>query len=401
MPHKRKEILPGVFLTCAQPMGSDGSFLRLHLLTQLDREHAAQNAAIPGVLRQGTVRWPDEDALAARLEALHDARLEPSVSKQGEIQCLGFEAKFGRDEDLEPMAELLGELLLAPNTRGGLLLPRYVDSEKQHLLEKVRDGQDDPLVRLIELMCPGEDYAAWPLGDEDAVDAIGYVPLTKHYKNLLAVSPIEIFYCGREAFDRVAAAMMDALATLPRGELDFELGTDMRMNTVDETVRVFGDEPEDGQGILAVGYRLGEAMEDPDIPALLVACALAAEGIDGPMEPPHTDLIKGVMTTCCTVDGTKYPEVLAALERRLQAVQAGDFTGQALDAAKDGVAGKDAWPLERLADFWLTQNLLGLEYGPEEFMALVEDVTPEDVVKAAAGMAIDGAYFAAADPKED
>ena len=46
-----------------------------------------------------------------------------------------------------------------------------------------------------------------------------------------------------------------------------------------------------------------------------------------------------------------------------------------------------------LEGFWLGQNLLGLEYGPDELAALIEDVTVEDIVRAAATMECDMVYF--------
>ena len=51
----------------------------------------------------------------------------------------------------------MAEMLLAPNTRGGLLLAAYVDSEKEKLLQRIRSRINDKrsysLSRCIEEMC--------------------------------------------------------------------------------------------------------------------------------------------------------------------------------------------------------------------------------------------------------
>ena len=73
MTRSRRELLPGVFLTCLQTEKFKTGILRAHLLTPLDRETAAQNALIPSVLRRGTVRYPDMGALGARLDELYGA----------------------------------------------------------------------------------------------------------------------------------------------------------------------------------------------------------------------------------------------------------------------------------------------------------------------------------------
>ena len=420
MRQTRREILPGVYMTCLQTDKFKTGLLSVNLLTRLSRETAAKNALIPSVLRRGTVVSPDMDALAARLDGLYGARVEPAVRKQGEIQCVGFWADFvdeawlpQGESLLEQVAALLGEMLLSPNTRGGLLLPQYVDSEREKLLEDIRARVNDKIsysrFRLTELMCPAEDYAVDVLGTEEEAQAIGYVSLTRHYRALLAASPIEVFYCGTAAPDRAERAIRDALTTLPRGELDMDLGTDIRMNTVEAEPRVFVEDMDVSQGKLAVGYRLGEAMEDPDMAALRVMNAVFGAGVSSKLfmnvreklslcyfASSALDLMKGVMAVISGIEVKDYDRALEEIGRQLQAVKDGDISDEELSAAKLGLmndllsAADSAGTLE---SFWLGQDLLGLEYGPEELAALVEDVTREDVVKAAAGIGCDMVYF--------
>ena len=40
------------------------------------------------------------------------------------------------------------------------------------------------------------------------------------------------FYCGGADWDEAASAVSAALATLPRGEIDWELGTDIRLSLI-------------------------------------------------------------------------------------------------------------------------------------------------------------------------
>ena len=141
----RSEILPGVWLSHLRSDKFKTACLSLNLLTQLQRDTASLNALIPYVLRRGTRRYGDMEALSARLDELYGTAIEPVVRRIGEIQCVGFYASIpegdflpdGQDV-LHDAAELMGEMLLAPNTRGGLLLPQYVDSEREKMLEMIR-----------------------------------------------------------------------------------------------------------------------------------------------------------------------------------------------------------------------------------------------------------------------
>ncbi|MCD8115663.1 MAG: insulinase family protein [Oscillospiraceae bacterium] len=422
MERMRRELLPGVYLTGLRTDKFKTGLISVSFLTRLCREEASMNALIPRVLRRGSVHYPDMDALSARLDELYGARLEPLVRKRGEIQCVGFWADFvdgaylpgeaGADQ-LEQVGELLGEIILAPNTRGGLLRPEYVESEKEKLLEDIRARINDKIAysrfRLTELMCQTEAYGVDVLGTEERVENIRYDALTRRYKALLATSPVEIFYCGREELDRVAEVMTRAMDTLPRGQIDYDIGTDIRMNALEEQTRVYTEAMDVGQGKLAIGYRMGSCMEEPDIAAIQVMNAVFGGSVSSKLfmnvreklslcyfASSGIDIYKGLMYVISGIEPENYEIALGEIGRQLRAVQAGDITDEELETAKASLA-SDLRGLTdsagQLEGFWLGQSLLGLDYGPEEQAALVEMVTREDVVRAAAGIECDTVYF--------
>ena len=424
----RNEILPGVFLTCLQTEKFKTGLMSVSLLTRLCREEASMNTLIPSVLRRGTSRCPDMDALAARLDSLYGARLEPVARKFGEIQAVGFWADFIDDaylpQDgaslLEEVAGLLGEVLLSPNTRGGLLLRQYVESERDKLVEDIRARVNDKgayaRCRLTELMCAAEDYAVDVLGTEETAENIGYLALTKRYKQLISTAPIEVFYCGTAEPARVEAAFRDAFMLLPRGEIDFDLGTDIRMNSLEENVREYTEIMDVTQGKLAIGFRLGECMEDPDPAAIRVMNAVFGGGVSSKLfrnvreklslcyyASSGTDLMKGLLFVVSGIEPDDRDAALDAIFAELEAVKAGDFTEEDLAAAKTSLA-SDLRALSdsagQLEGFWLSQNLQGLDYGPDELAALAESVTASEVTAAANSLQCDMVYFMRG-PEED
>ena len=121
------------------------------------------------------------------------------MRKLGEIQAVGFEAEFADDgavgEDVFPrLAADVADLLLHPNTRGGLLRPDIVDSEREKLLERIRAGMNNKrayaIERLYAHMCCCEDYAVPRLGEEADAERIHYRKLTMRYHDVLATSPV-------------------------------------------------------------------------------------------------------------------------------------------------------------------------------------------------------------------
>ena len=205
MEYSRTELLPGVFLSHLRSDKFKTACMSLTLLTQLRRESASMNALIPYVLRRGTTRYGDMEALSRRMDQLYGTAIEPAVRRVGEIQCIGFYGSFPEDSYLPDGEQLLGsavglmaDMLLSPKTRGGLLLPQYVDSEKEKLLERLRSRINDKrsysLSRCIEEMCCYEDFAVSRLGSEDEAENINYKKLTRHYRELLQTCPVELFY---------------------------------------------------------------------------------------------------------------------------------------------------------------------------------------------------------------
>lgn len=416
----RCELIPGVWLTALRSDKFKTGCLSINLLTQLNRETAALNAVLPFVLRRGTRYHPDMETIAAELDSLYGTGIEPIVRKIGEIQCIGFYASFPDEKYLpqgsdvfEKAANFACELLLAPSTRGGLLIPAYVESEKEKLLDLIRSRVNDKRsyakLRLIEQMCCYEDYAVSRFGTEDVAESIYYQKLTKYYHSLISTSPVEIFYCGSMDGTKVGSILSDALSGMTRGEINYDIGTDIRMNAVEDTVRSFTDEMAVTQGKLVLGFRLGECMEEPDIAAIYVFNAVYGSGVTSKLfmnvreklslcyyASSAVDTHKGVMLVSSGVDFDKAGAAKAEILAQLDAVKNGEITDAELDAAKRSVASDLRACLDsqgELEGFYLANTLDGLEFSPDELAELVNEVRREDVIAIANSVVLDAEYF--------
>lgn len=415
----RKEIMPGVALTCLRSRKFKTACMSLSLLTQLERENASMNALIPFVLRRGTTQYPDMQSISRRLEELYGAAIEPVVRRVGEIQCLGFYASMAEDEFLpdgasllRETAQLMGQLLLSPVTRGGLL-PEYVDSERDKLCERIaariNDKRRYAMTRCIEEMCCYENYAVGRFGSVSDCESINYQKLTRRYRTLLQTAPVEIFYCGRSDDVAVERALRDALSALPRGEVDYDIGTDVRMNAVEAAPRYAEEAMDVAQGVLTMGFRLGDAMDEANMAALYVFNGVFGSGTTSKLFAnvrerlqlcyyafSTLDVHKGIMLVGAGIEFEKFDEAKNEILIQLEEIKNGNITDAELDAAKAGVAsalraGMD-WHGE-LESFFLSQTLLGLDYDPEELAELAESVTADEIAAIAKGIECDMVYF--------
>ena len=428
MEFNRTELMPGVFLSHLRSDKFKTACMSVTLLTQLRRETAAMNAVIPFVLRRGTTRYSDMEQLSRRMDELYGAAVEPVVRRIGEIQCIGFYGSFPEPDYLPGGEALLGDtcalmaqLLLDPVTRGGLLLPQYVDSEREKLLDiicsRMNDKRSYALTRCIEEMCCYEDFAVSRFGSESEAENIHYKKLTRHYRELIQTCPVEIFYCGKTDFKAVSAAMRDAFSAMPRGEIDYDIGTDLRMNAVEDHVRFVEEEMDVTQGKLVLGFRLGECMEEPDIPALYVFNAVYGSGATSKLfmnvreklslcyyASSAVYLHKGIMLVSSGIEFDKLDAARDEILAQLDSVRRGEITDDELRSAKKSVASdlravQDS--IGELEGFYLSQALDGLDYGPAELAALAEDVTKEDVQAIAESIECDLIYFLKGSGEED
>ena len=430
MEYSRTEIRPGVWLTHLREDKFKTACFSVSLLSQLNRETASMNALIPFVLRRGTAAFPDMETLSARMEELYGTVVEPIIRRIGEIQCCGFYASFPEDDFLpqgegvlKDTIELTLDLLLSPVTRGGLLLPAYVDSEREKLLDlisaRMNNKRSYAVLRCIEEMCCCEDFAVSRYGDEESCRSINYKKLSRHYRTLLQTSPIELFYCGRASLRDVKALLRDHLSTLPRGEIDTEIGTEIRMNALEAEPRSTVEEMDVAQANLVIGWRLGECMEDPDFAALYVFNDLFGGSTGSKLflnvreklslcyyASSIIDIRKGLLLVSSGIQLSNLDAAKSEIFAQLDAVCRGDFSEEDLLTAKAGVI-SDLHSIPdsqgALESFYLSQAVVGADYSPTDLAALVNEVTAEQVIAIAKSVECDQIYLLKQDssPEEE
>ena len=307
----------------------------------------------------------------------------------------------------------MAEMLLSPNTRGGLLLPRYVDSEKEKLLDLIRSAVNEKrsyaVQRCIEEMCCYEDFAVSRFGDVETAEAIHYKKLSRYYRELLRTCPVELFYCGRAKLSEVEETLRDAFSGLPRGEIDYDIGTEIRMNAIEAAPRYYEERMDVTQGKLVLGFRLGECMEEPDRAAIHVFNALYGSGATSKLflnvreklslcyyASSAIVLRKGLMIVSSGISFENFEPAKTEILAQLDKVRNGEITDEELTWARRAVASDLRAALDSQGDlegYWLSQAIDGLDYGPTELAELAENVTKEDVMKVARSIELDLVYF--------
>lgn len=418
----RKEIMPYVNLTCIRTQKFKTGCFSVNLLTKLSKDTASKNALLPRVLRRGTAMHPDMESIAAALDELYGARIEPVVRKRGEVHSFGFYADFADDDFLpakegilEKMADLVGEMLLSPKTWDGRLKPEYVDSERTNLIDEIsaeiNDKRQYSTRRLIELMCSKEAYGTGRLGTEATARKITAAGLTKYYRQILSQSPIEIIYCGSADEPRVELAMKHAFAGIPRGMIDMDIGTEVYFDRPSQKERSYTDHMDVTQGKLAIGFRLGEVMRAPNYAALIVFNAIFGGGLTSKLFLNVREKLslcyyassviekhKGIMVVSSGIEFSKYEQTLNEIMAQLDAVRNGDIADWELDSAKKAVMTSYRTIMDQpnsIESYFFDQTVTDLKLMPDDMAVLADCVTVAEVQKVAQSVICDTVYFLA------
>lgn len=410
----RRKLADGVYLTYLPARKFKTSLLSAQFVTPLAEETTSAYALLPAVLRRGTVTYPDMGALSARLDGLYGARVDYTVRKKGENQCVGFVASFiddsfapGGEKLLESVAALLGELVCDPATERGRFVPAYFESEKTNLIDAIRsiinDKRDYADGRLLREMCAGEPYGVPRLGSETSAEKLQPKKLYALYGRLIATARLELFYSGSADLDRVERALQTAFSTLPRETIQ-EAAAARDHAPRQEVLRVT-EALDVTQGKLGMGFACGSG----DVPALLMGNTLFGGSSNSKLFMNVREKLslcyyasssyarsKKILTVSSGIETKDYDRTLEEILHQLRQVQQGQWEPWELEGAKSTAlnslrsVGDSQSALE---NFYMSRAAVDQQETPEELMQSLSAVTPERICAAAQSIRLDTVYF--------
>ena len=411
------ELFPDVFLTILDTDRFRTNYLSLNILRPLRQEEAAMNALLPDVLLRGCRICPDMREISVWLDQRYGAGVQPTVRKKGEVQAVGFffdyvsERYAAPEEDLTAdICALLGSFLLEPVLEDGAFRGDYVEGEKVNLcnaiMAQINDKRVYAALRLRQEMFAGEAYGVGKNGEKEQVEQITPRSLYDHYRYILGHSRIEIVFAGRTDQDHLIACLQQALSTLPRQAAD-PVGT--VPGPMPDAPRELSETLDVQQGNLVMGFRTGVDSADPRYPAMLMFNGIFGGGITSKLfrnvrekmslcyyASSGLDRFKGVMLVSSGIDPEKYDAAKDEILRQLEACRAGEITEEEIVSVRNALCTalrSSGDSLGRMEDFYLSQEIGGFDYTPEDLLESVLAVTPEQIRQAAEAVRLDTVFF--------
>ena len=410
------EIAPGVTLRALQSDKFKTACFSVNFVKPHDRESAAMDALLPSVLLRATEKYPDIRSISSRLDELYGATFGTLVRRKGEVKLTGFYADFIEDDFLPageevfaPMVAFMREVLYAPYTENGCFCPRFVEGEKENLINAIESNLNDKrgyaTMQLLSSMCAEERYGVPRLGTVEDVEKITPKALWQHYQELLRSAPVEIFYAGRHTAEEAAECFRKAFAER-KAVVKQPLETLVIRKA--ETVRELSEALDVTQGKLVMGLRTGITLQDEDYPALLMLNAVLGAGMTCKLfmnvreklslcyyASSSIEKYKGIMLISSGVDFENYEKAKSAILGELEACRKGEITEEELESARLQILSSLRSFLDspvQLDDFYCGMAIAGGTDIPE-IMEAVEKLTVKDVAAAAEKLSMDTIYF--------
>ncbi len=420
MEQRRTQLASGIeLLTVSTDQFKTGLFT-VTLTVPLRRECVTANALLTDVLYRGSRKHPDIVSLSAAADDLYGAALEVGVRQRGESQCICLQCSFIDDvyaldgmAVLEPVVELVGEVLLDPAVENGIFRSDYVSSEGANLADRIESRINDKtgwaVFRLLSEMCEGEAFALDKLGDAEEARKLTSEELWTQYQKLLLEAGVVFYYNGSANHERVESAVRRVFSVLLS---DRSASCSCEVRAVpDYPVRKVIDELDVAQGKLAMGFRTGGiTMSDDRYPALLVCNTIFGGSGTSKLftnvrekmglcyfASSMIDRLKGIMLVISGMDFEDIETAEKEILLQLNAVQAGKFTNDELTAAIRAVVSgliSRCDSQSQMEDDAVT-GIIGLGEIPDvsALISAVEQVTAQQVIEVAKQIRLDTIYY--------
>lgn len=413
---KQMKLRNGIGLTCVTTNQSKTSCLSAMLALPLGEKERSLSALLPFVLRGSCRDYPGQQAVAARLDELYGARVEPVVRKRGEAQLIGFVAdvideRYAMQGEglFADTAKLLASLLLHP----AAFTKEVVDREASQLCAKIAAQADDKTTwairRMYQHMCEGEAYSLSELGESEEVKRITPEQLTAQYHHVMRTAPLELFYCGSLEPEQAACQLEQAMEAYTAPTEPVRPVFDAPRAPLHEGIREVIEEEPVVQGKLTIGLRSGITVFDDAYPAMVVFNACFGGNTASRLfrtvreqmslcyyATSMTEKTKGVIAVASGIENDSEPQARAEILHQLEEIQQGGLTAEEVESAKRTVMASlrtmfDS-PLQ-LENFYQTQAVAGLTETLDELIERIGQVSMADVTAAAQKAVPDTVYF--------
>ena len=394
--------------------------LSLSAALPIDRDTTYLTSLLLSVLMRGTEKYPSLEAINRRLDYLYGTELTLRNFYRGDLQVIGFSAELldaAYLPDCDPTADILEvveQILFHPLLdESGLLLEKYVESEKKLQCDSIRSIKNNPRVYAAEQM-RGLLYAGQPCGvpiygTEEDLMAVTPELLTAHWKRLIKSLTLDCFYVGSMDENLLWDHLQATVGKYTRKQRLNALPAACAPIPPRDGVQVVDEEIDAGQSHLLMAWRGDKTLNSKGHAARMVLNELFG---GSPVSRLFVHVreklslcyscssayasFKGTLRVACGTHRDNRDAAEAEIKRQFDALTSGEFSDEELTAAKKSLRHY----LRQLEDspaalesFYYSRIIAGNPDSVADLAREIEAVRREDVIQSAQGYSLHTVYF--------
>lgn len=382
----------------------------------------AANSLLIYLLKRSCKRYPDFSLLNGKLDELYGAVLSAWVSKNGESQVLNLSIasladKFalGSESIASESAQLLCELIFAPNCTDGLFSEEALAMEKRLLIQRIEEEMDDKRTyafeRCISCMCKNEAYGKDKYGTVEEIEKVTAADVYAAWQNVLSTAVIQITAVGSADADRISRIFAEGFSAVTRNPVNLSTEFICDCGEPSRTEEKFPV----NQGKLVIGFRTSMKHRRDNLFAMTVMNDIFGMGTYSKLFMNVREKLslayycwsrfiagKGIILVESGIDTEKEKQVTDEILLQLDDLINGRTDPEILDSSKRALRERYTFVSPEGIMNWYSSQILHEEIlTPEDMINGFEKVTMEDVCAAAAGLKQDTVFMLSAEEVSD
>lgn len=414
---KKIEISTGVNLYIIEDERFKMNTAAVFIHRPLTNEDASKNAILPQILRRGSEKYRDFEAIEDALSELCGANISSSVAKKGEDHVIGFDCsciknKFAPSgEDLFGSCfEMMLEMIYRPYIKDGAFDAGYTEAEKKNLIQAidglVNDKMQYAVWKIYELMCEGEPYSIYELGTREGAEKIKADELYEYYKKVISESKTDIFICGSCDEADIISKIKNYVPDNPKRCAEYTKAEPKKAN---DSLKQVTEQFDTSQAKLSLGFCVGREITDDDYIYLILANSVLGSGVHSKLFNNVREKLslayyafsrlersKKIMIIGMGIEEKNYETAYKETMAQIDAVKRGEISDYEFDSAKaflinNILSSKDS-PTTMLASA-LNDLFFDVKDDEDARIKKISGATKEQIVAAISDIKLDTIYF--------
>lgn len=389
----------------------------IYIHRPLQRNEASLNALLPYVLRRSCKKYPSTEAIAKELENLYGASFEGTVLKRGEDQIIYFDLEtisekyaLNGEKLLSKLTSLMLCVLFEPDADENGFDSKVFEQERSNardrILAQMNDKRSFASIRCQQEMCTEDNFSISRLGTVEDMDSVSSMALYRHYKEIIASSPIDIYICGEADTDEIANLIKEYTKNI-----DFKTPKLPQTAILKKTAakKDVVEEMDVTQGKLAIGFRTNIPPTESDYAALTVLNSVYGAGAHSKLfnnvreklslayyASSQLERYKGLLVVNAGIEFENFEKAYKESLLQLEEIKNGNISELEFDSSIQSIISSydSLYDDQRyIQNFYLGEHIAGTNRDIEQAKEQILKVTPQDVAKAAKKLELDTVYF--------